>query len=108
MSISWRVRHIALGGCISIHTAFAARKAGHGNDRVWKAWKAMKPASHPSRTLWKSLSTRNHVKLPCNAHSAEVDGQTPRNALASRDTPSIAERGSRGVVRESATADEFW
>jgi AraC-like DNA-binding protein len=31
------------------------RKAGHGNDRVWKAWKAMKPASHPSHTLWKSL-----------------------------------------------------
>ena len=25
------------------------------NDRVWKAWKAMKPASHPSHTLWKSL-----------------------------------------------------
>src|SRR5271163_65158 len=38
-----------------IHTAFAARKAGHGNDRAWKAWKAMKPASHPSHTLWKSL-----------------------------------------------------
>src|SRR5271163_3622585 len=31
------------------------RKAGHGNDRVWKAWKAMMPASHPSHTLWKSL-----------------------------------------------------
>jgi len=35
--------------------AIVARKAGHGNDRVWKAWKAMKPASHPSHTLWKSL-----------------------------------------------------
>ena len=31
------------------------RRAGHGNDRVWKAWKAIKPASHPSHTLWKSL-----------------------------------------------------
>lgn len=29
--------------------------AGHGNDRVWKAWKAIKPAFHPSPTLWKSL-----------------------------------------------------
>jgi len=27
-------------------------KAGHGNDRVWKA---KKPAFHPSHTLWKSL-----------------------------------------------------
>ena len=33
----------------------AAPNAGHGNDREWKAWKAMKPASHPSHTLWKSL-----------------------------------------------------
>jgi hypothetical protein len=29
--------------------------AGHGNDRVWKASKAKKPAFHPSHTLWKSL-----------------------------------------------------
>src|SRR5277367_5899295 len=36
-------------------SSFAGRKADHGNDRVWKAWKAMKPASHPSHTLWKSL-----------------------------------------------------
>src|SRR5713101_7313478 len=55
MSISWRVRHIALCGGISVYPAYAERKAGHGNDRVWKAWKAMKPASHPSHTLWKSL-----------------------------------------------------
>jgi hypothetical protein len=30
-------------------------KAGHGNERVWKAWKAKKPAFHPSHTPWKSL-----------------------------------------------------
>src|SRR5271156_3827888 len=36
-------------------SSLAGRKADHGNDRVWKAWKAMKPASHPSHTLWKSL-----------------------------------------------------
>jgi hypothetical protein len=28
---------------------------GHGNDKVWKAWKAKKPAFHPSHTFWKSL-----------------------------------------------------
>jgi len=55
MSISLRVRHIALGGGTSVSPAPAARNAGHGNDRAWKAWKAMKPASHPSHTLWKSL-----------------------------------------------------
>ena len=36
-------------------SSIAERKAGHGNDRAWKAWKAMVPASHPSHTLWKSL-----------------------------------------------------
>jgi hypothetical protein len=30
-------------------------KASHGNDGVWKAWKAIKPAFHPSHTPWKSL-----------------------------------------------------
>ena len=50
-----RARHTAPGGGLSVYPAFAKRKAGHGNDRVWKAWKAMKPASHPSHTLWKSL-----------------------------------------------------
>jgi hypothetical protein len=33
----------------------ALRKTGRGNDRVWKAWKAIRPAFHPSHTLWKSL-----------------------------------------------------
>jgi hypothetical protein len=32
MSISWRVRHIALCGGISVYPAYAERKAGHGND----------------------------------------------------------------------------
>ena len=49
-----RVRRIALVDG-AINPASPGRKAGHGNDRVWKAWKAMKPASHPSHTLWKSL-----------------------------------------------------
>ena len=51
---SLRVRPIALVD-VAVNPASPGRKAGHGNDRVWKAWKAMKPASHPSHTLWKSL-----------------------------------------------------
>lgn len=35
MGILWRVRHIALGGSISVYS-FAPPKTGHGNDRVWK------------------------------------------------------------------------
>jgi hypothetical protein len=45
---------ICAGG-LAVHPAFAALKAGHGNERVWEGWKGMKPASHPSHTLWKSL-----------------------------------------------------
>jgi hypothetical protein len=30
-------------------SSIAGRKAGHGDDRVWKAWKVMMPASHASR-----------------------------------------------------------
>ena len=30
-------------------------RAGHGNDRVWKAWKAKKPAFYPFHNPWKSL-----------------------------------------------------
>jgi hypothetical protein len=38
---------LSISGTLSpFNTAFAARRAGHLNDRVWKAWKAMKPASH--------------------------------------------------------------
>jgi hypothetical protein len=54
---SWRVRCIRPGGLT--HLSRSPGKAGHGNDRVWKAWKAMKPASHPSHTLWKSLRDSN-------------------------------------------------
>jgi hypothetical protein len=45
ISVSWRVRRMALvRGALS---SIAERKTSHGNDRVWKAWKAMMPASHP-------------------------------------------------------------
>jgi hypothetical protein len=41
-------------------------EAGHGNDRVWKAWKAIKPAFHPSPTLWKSLQD-SHITTASTA-----------------------------------------
>jgi hypothetical protein len=47
----WRVR-LNTPFDVALNPASPERTAGHGNDRVWKAWKAMKPASHP---LWKSL-----------------------------------------------------
>ena len=43
-----------------------APKAGHGNDRVWKGWKAIKPAFHPSHTLWKSLQD-SHITTASTA-----------------------------------------
>jgi hypothetical protein len=50
-------RIVAISDRWSLFGDFGMRfpKAGHGNDRVWKAWKAKKPAFHPSHTLWKSL-----------------------------------------------------
>ena len=73
MSILWRVRNIAPGGGISVYPASVARNAGHGNDIVWKAWEPMKPASHPSHSLLKSLrdshiptaSTTGYMAIDC-------------------------------------------
>jgi hypothetical protein len=39
------------GLCGDCDCATRVSKAGHGNDRVWKAWKAKNPAFHPSRSL---------------------------------------------------------
>jgi hypothetical protein len=36
-------------GVVVPESFICTSKAGHGNDRVWKAWKAIKPASHPSQ-----------------------------------------------------------
>jgi hypothetical protein len=41
-------------GCRQLRL-YPPSRAGHGNDRVWKAWKAIRPVSHPSHTPWKSL-----------------------------------------------------
>jgi hypothetical protein len=35
-------------------------KQARGNAGVWKAWKAKKPAFHPSHTPWKSLQDFAH------------------------------------------------
>ena len=43
------------GLCGDCDCATRVSKADHGNDRVWKGWKAKNPAFHPSHTLWKSL-----------------------------------------------------
>ena len=43
------------GLCGDSDCATRVSKADHGNDRVWKAWKAKNPAFHASHTLWKSL-----------------------------------------------------
>jgi hypothetical protein len=45
---------------ILVYSALAARKTGRGNDRVWKAWKAMKPAFH-SYPVFGQLSKRRDV-----------------------------------------------
>jgi hypothetical protein len=56
---------------LELHGAWSelgVQKAGHGNERVWKA---MKPASHPSHTLWKSLRD-SHIF--CGPRASEVMG----------------------------------
>src|ERR1700761_2813033 len=78
MGISWRVRHSALGGGISDYFIqhLPREKAGHGNDRVWKAWKAMKPASHPSHTLWKSLQDSH---IPTTSTTGYMSSRAPNS-----------------------------
>jgi len=70
--------HIELGGGKSVYPVLPSERAGHGNDRVWKAWKAITPASHPSHTLWKSLRD-SHIPtasatgyLSFRAHSTQT------------------------------------
>src|SRR5580704_10684449 len=72
-NISFRVRPIALVD-VAVNPASPGRKAGHGNDRVWKAWKAKKPASHPSHTLWKSLRDSH---IPTASTTRWLSSQTP-------------------------------
>jgi hypothetical protein len=80
---SWRVRRIAPFDA-ALKPASPRRTAGHGNDRVWKAWKAMKPASHPSHTLWKSLRdchipTASTTRL-CLLEATRLEPEVPQGA----------------------------
>src|SRR6202042_235560 len=74
-SNSLRVRLIGRCSCKIEHRP--GEEAGHGNDRVWKAWKAMKPASHPSRTLWKSLRDSH---IPTASTTGFMSSHAPFNS----------------------------
>ena len=52
-------------------------KAGYGNDRVWEGWKAMRPASQPSHTLWKSLRGYHIAAATTTGTSIESNGRIP-------------------------------
>jgi hypothetical protein len=53
------------------------KKASHGNAGVWKAWKAMKPAFHPSHTPWKSLRGFPHYHGYGDDYHESEDRQSP-------------------------------
>ena len=52
-------------------------KASHGNAGVWKAWKAKKPAFHPSHTPWKSLRGFPHSHGFDDDYHVFEDRQSP-------------------------------
>src|ERR1017187_9690379 len=52
-------------------------KKSHGNARVWKAWKAKKPAFHPSHTPWKSLRGFPHYHGYGYDYHGSEDRQSP-------------------------------
>jgi hypothetical protein len=53
------------------------KKTSHGNDGVWKAWKAKKPAFHPSHTPWKSLWDFAHYHGYDDDYDVFEDRQSP-------------------------------
>src|SRR5579863_8517089 len=55
----------------------ARSKTSHGNAGVWKAWKAIKPAFHPSPTPWKSLRGFPHYHGDGDDYHAFEDRQSP-------------------------------
>jgi hypothetical protein len=52
-------------------------KTSHGNAGVWKAWKAIKPAFHPSHTPWKSLRGLPHYHGYGDDYHVSEDRQSP-------------------------------
>ena len=62
-------------------------KTSHGNAGAWKAWKAIKPAFHPSHTPWKSLRGFPHYHGYDDDYHVSEDRQSPpktRNQSHSR------------------------
>src|ERR1700722_17863370 len=83
----------------ALKTAFAGfdcatrvSKAGHGND---KAWKAKKPAFHPSHTLWKSL---RDYHIP----TASTAGISAYLKMQNKERPNPRPLDHNGVVMEVA------
>jgi hypothetical protein len=96
-------------------------KAGHGNDRVWKAWKAMKPASHPFHTLWKSLRIptfprprRRVCYLEAKTRTSKTKSKSAQGAVTNVPGPKrnacpgtlIRQEGLVSISRDRA--DLFW
>ena len=60
-------------------------KTSHGNDGVWKAWKAIKPASHSSHTPWKSLRD-SHIPTASAATDISLKTGYPSRKPSTRAT----------------------
>ena len=78
------------------------------NDGVWKAWKAKKPAFHPSHTPWKSLRGFPHYHGYGDDHHVFEDRQSPpktRNQSHSHRkglvtyVPVLKRKGCPGTLR---------
>jgi hypothetical protein len=83
-------------------------KTSHGNDGVWKAWKAMMPAFHPSHTPWKSLRGFPHYHGYGDDYHVSEDRQSPpktRNQSHSHrkglvnHVPGLKRKGCPGTLR---------
>ena len=68
--------------------------ASHGNAGVWKAWKAMKPAFHPSHTPWKSLQGFPHY------HGYDDDSHVSKTGKACRKTANQSDSLCKGLVTD--------
>jgi hypothetical protein len=83
-------------------------KTSHGNDGVWKAWKAIKPAFHPSHTPWKSLRGFPHYHGYGDDYHVSEDRQSPpktRNQSHSHrkglvnHVPGLKRKGCPGTLK---------
>jgi hypothetical protein len=83
------------------------QKISHGNAGVWKAWKAKKPAFHPSHTPWKSLRGFPHYHGFDYDYHVSKDRQSPpktRNQSHSRrkglvnHVPGLKRKGCPGTL----------